>query len=180
TAFGRVHYEGYPQEEFVWQSTGGTDAFESKMSLVPLIFGTLKGTVYALLFAVPLGVMAAVYTAYFMGPRLQALVKPTIELMAGLPSVILGFLAGLWLAPRVATHLAGWLCFMVLLPVMTLGSAWLWRKMPVRYRARMTLGGEALLVIPVIALAWSVGMRPGRGMERSVMAGDISFWFFDV
>ncbi|MBI2200188.1 MAG: hypothetical protein HYU42_16575, partial [Candidatus Rokubacteria bacterium] len=53
TVFGKVWYEGYSTPEYVWQSTGGTDDFEAKLSLTPLIYGTLKGTVYALLFAVP-------------------------------------------------------------------------------------------------------------------------------
>ncbi|HEY6547121.1 MAG TPA: hypothetical protein VI589_04415, partial [Vicinamibacteria bacterium] len=51
--FGKVWYEGYSQPEYTWQSTGGTDDFETKFSLVPLIFGTIKGTAYALLFAIP-------------------------------------------------------------------------------------------------------------------------------
>src|SRR2546428_10211967 len=48
TLFGKVWYEGYSRPEYVWQSTGGTDDFEAKFSLTPLIFGTLKGTFYAL------------------------------------------------------------------------------------------------------------------------------------
>jgi len=68
TLFGRVWYEGYPRPEFVWQSTGATDDFESKLSLVPLIFGTIKATVYALLFAIPLGVLGALYTSQFVHP----------------------------------------------------------------------------------------------------------------
>ena len=45
TVFGKVWYEGYSKPEYVWQSTGGTDDFEAKFSLTPLIYGTLKGTV---------------------------------------------------------------------------------------------------------------------------------------
>ena len=56
--FGKVWYEGYEKPEYVWQSTGGTDDFEPKLSLTPLIYGTLKGTFYALLFAVPLAIPA--------------------------------------------------------------------------------------------------------------------------
>ena len=55
----------------MWQSTGGTDDFESKFSLTPLIFGTMKGTLYALLFAVPLALLAAVYVSEFMHPSHQ-------------------------------------------------------------------------------------------------------------
>ena len=51
--FGKVWYEGYEKPDYIWQSTGGSDDFEAKLSLIPLIFGTLKGAFYGLLFAVP-------------------------------------------------------------------------------------------------------------------------------
>ena len=85
--------------EYVWQSTGGTDDFEAKFSLTPLIFGTLKGTFYAMLFAVPIALLSALYASQFMHPTLKGVVKPVVEIMAALPSVVLGFIAGLWLAP---------------------------------------------------------------------------------
>ena len=97
--FGKVWCEGYPREEYVWQSTGGSDEFESKISLIPLVFGTAKGTLYAMLFALPLAILAAIYTSEFATPRVRGVVKPAVEVMASLPGVILGFLAGLWLAP---------------------------------------------------------------------------------
>ena len=53
--FGKVWYEGYAKPAHVWQSSGGTDDFEPKLSLTPLTSGTLKGTFYSLLLAIPLG-----------------------------------------------------------------------------------------------------------------------------
>ena len=95
-----VWYEGYPEPEHVWQSSGGTDDFEPKLGLMPLIFGTLKATLYSMLFGVPLALLAAIYTSEFLQPaRCARAVKPTIEIMASLPSVVLGFLAALVLAP---------------------------------------------------------------------------------
>ncbi len=105
--FGKIWYEGYDHPDYVWQSTGGTDDFEAKLSLTPLLFGTLKGTFYALLFAVPVALGAALYASQFMHPRLKAIVKPTVEIMAALPSVVLGFMAGLWLAPKVERVIPG-------------------------------------------------------------------------
>jgi phosphate transport system permease protein len=55
--FGKLWYEGYPEPSFTWQSSSGTDVFEPKYSLIPLIFGTIKATVYALLFAVPIALL---------------------------------------------------------------------------------------------------------------------------
>src|SRR5512145_1903215 len=103
--FGKVWYEGYAQPEYVWQSTGATDDFEPKFSLVPLVFGTIKGTLYAMLFAVPLAIMAALYTSQFAHPSIRQRIKPAVEVMAALPSVVVGFIAGLWLASRVELHL---------------------------------------------------------------------------
>ena len=81
TLFGKVWYEGYSQPAWVWQSTGGTDDFESKMSLAPLIFGTIKGALYALLFAVPMALLAALYVSEFMHPSVKAYVKPVVEII---------------------------------------------------------------------------------------------------
>lgn len=97
---GKIWYEGYDSPKWLWQSVGGTDDYESKLSLMPLVFGTLKGTLYALVFAVPVAVMAAIYTAHFMAPSVKRVVKPVMEIMASLPSVVLGFFGALYLAPR--------------------------------------------------------------------------------
>ena len=105
--FGSIWYEGYGGREHVWQSTGGTDEFEPKLSLVPLILGTAKGTLYALLFALPLAILAAIYTAEFASPRVQGLVKPSVEVMASLPSVILGFPRWLVAGPTPRIALVG-------------------------------------------------------------------------
>ena len=90
----KIWYEGYPEPDYVWQSTSASDEFEPKLSLVPLVFGTLKAALYGLMFAVPVALAGAIYTAYFMSSRMRGIVKPTIELMEALPTVILGFLAG--------------------------------------------------------------------------------------
>ena len=103
--------------EYVWQSTGATDDIEPKFSLVPLIFGTIKGTLYAMLFAVPLAVLAALYTSQFADPALRAKIKPTVEIMAALPSVVIGFLAGLYLASVVERNLVAVLLMMPLMPL---------------------------------------------------------------
>ncbi|PFN93116.1 phosphate ABC transporter permease, partial [Bacillus sp. AFS076308] len=99
--WSKVWYENYDEPKYVWQSTAANTDFEPKMSLSPLTFGTLKAAFYAMLLAAPLAVAAAIYTAYFMAPSLRCKVKPVIELMEAMPTVILGFFAGLFLAPYV-------------------------------------------------------------------------------
>ena len=74
---------------FIWQPVGNIP----KYSMIPLFVGTLKVTTVAMLVAVPLGIAAAVFSSEFAPPRLRELLKPTIELLAGIPSVVLGFFA---------------------------------------------------------------------------------------
>jgi phosphate transport system permease protein len=59
----------------------------------PLLLGTLKVTLIALLFATPVSILAAVYTAMFAKPWMREIIKPVIELLAGFPSVVIGFFA---------------------------------------------------------------------------------------
>ncbi|TBT22101.1 phosphate ABC transporter permease, partial [Vibrio parahaemolyticus] len=81
---------------------------------------------FAMLFSVPLAVLGAIYTAYFMSPRMRRVVKPSIELMEALPTVIIGFLAGLWFAPIVEDHLITVVVMLFVLPLSTMVMGGLW------------------------------------------------------
>jgi phosphate transport system permease protein len=74
---------------FTWQPVGDVP----KYSMVPLFAGTLKVTAVAMAVAVPVGVASAVFSSEFAPHRLREVLKPTIELLAGIPSVVLGFFA---------------------------------------------------------------------------------------
>jgi phosphate transport system permease protein len=178
--FGKVWYEGYAQPEYVWQSTGATDDFESKFSLVPLIFGTIKGTVYAMLFAVPLAVLAALYTSQFADPWLRALIKPSVEIMAALPSVVIGFLAGLYLASMVERNLVAVLVSLPLMPLMGTAGVVLWRLLPRGVRGRLTAGAELVLIIPLLLFAVWVAVQIGPAVESWIFAGDARLWLRDA
>ncbi|HEY0370606.1 MAG TPA: phosphate ABC transporter permease subunit PstC, partial [Thermoanaerobaculia bacterium] len=78
----------------VWQPTSDIP----KLSLIPLLLGTLKATLVGLLFACPVGVSAALFSAEFAPPRLREVLKPLVELLAGIPSVVMGFFALIVLA----------------------------------------------------------------------------------
>jgi phosphate transport system permease protein len=69
-----------------------------RYGLVPLFFGTLKVTLIAILFAAPIAILAALYTALFAPARIREYIKPAIELLAGFPSVVIGFFALMILA----------------------------------------------------------------------------------
>ncbi|PLC56317.1 ABC transporter permease subunit [Photobacterium carnosum] len=146
----KVWYEGYAEPDYVWQSTSASDEFEPKLSLVPIVFGTLKAAVYSMFFAIPLALAGAIYTAYFMSNKVRRVIKPTVELMEALPTVILGFLAGVWLAPIVEQYLAGIALGIVLLPLAIIVVGWSWSMLPGQWRSRVPNGFHIALLIPVI------------------------------
>ncbi|MEM1072456.1 MAG: ABC transporter permease subunit [Planctomycetota bacterium] len=118
--FSPMLFEGQLQTQYVYQASGATDAAEPKLSLVPLIFGTIKATVVSMLFATPIAVLAAIYTSEFLSKRVRGVVKPMIETMASLPSVVLGFVAAMVVAPFVAEHLSVVLASFVVVPLLVL------------------------------------------------------------
>lgn len=178
--FGKVHYEGYDAPDYIWQSTGGTDDFEGKFSLVPLIVGTLKGAFYGLLFAIPVAVLSALYTSQLMSPRLRGIVKPTIEIMAALPSVVIGFLAGLWLAPRLEEIMIGVLLAPLVVPAAIVLAVLLWTKLPRTVRLKVPEGWEISLLIPLVLAAFWLSLQLGPLVEATFLNGNYKQWVFDV
>ncbi|MDT8439435.1 MAG: ABC transporter permease subunit [Wenzhouxiangellaceae bacterium] len=178
--WGKVWYEGRQDPEYVWQASSGADSFEPKYSMVPLTIGTLKAALFAMLFAMPLAIAGAIYTAYFMAPRLRGYVKPTIEVMEALPTVILGFLAGLWLAPFLENHIPAVFSVLLGLPLAMLLAAWLFTLLPLAWRRSIPPGWEAVMLMPVIVLTvWSlVSLSPL--IEIWFFDGSMRQWFTDI
>ncbi len=159
--FAKIWYEGQDEPKFLWQSTGGSDDFEPKLSLIPLIVGSFKGTLYALLFAVPIALLAAIYTSQFLNPGLKRVIKPGIEIMASLPSVVLGFLAALWLAPLIEDQIPAVLAVCVGIPLSAVLIGYLWNLLPIRIRILIPKGWEFVIFVPLIVivsmLTWKLG-----------------------
>jgi phosphate transport system permease protein len=174
--FGKVWYEGYSRPEYVWQSSGATDEFEPKLSLVPLVFGTMKATVYAMLFALPVAVLAALYTSQFTDPRIRAKIKPTVEIMAALPSVVIGFLAGLYLASAVERQLTAVFLMVPLLPLAGMSGVWIWRLLPTRVTRQLRPGTELALILPLLLAAAWLALVAGPAVERLAFGGDTRAW----
>ena len=168
-----VWYEGYPDPQYTWQSTSGSDDFEPKFSLVPISFGTIKAAAYAMLFAVPIGLAAAVYTAYFMSPGVRKVVKPTVEIMEALPTVILGFLAGLWLAPIVESYLPGIVAVIILVPLAIVLFALLASRLPTNLRNQFTDGRAALILIPLVILVGWFAFELSPWVENAWFGGNV-------
>jgi len=96
--FKQQYYEGR-EPKWSWQPNSEVP----KYSLLPLFLGTLKAAIVAMLFAVPLAVGAAIYSSEFASRRAREIIKPVIELLAGIPSVVLGFFALIVLASILQT-----------------------------------------------------------------------------
>ena len=174
--WSKVWYENYDEPKYVWQSTAANTDFEPKMSLAPLTFGTLKAAFYAMLLAAPLAVAAAIYTAYFMAPSLRRKVKPVIELMEAMPTVILGFFAGLFLAPYVEGHLPGIFSLLMLLPIGILVAGFAWSRLPESIRLRVPDGWESMILIPVILFIGWLSLYMSPFMEAWFFGGDMRLW----
>jgi phosphate transport system permease protein len=174
--WGKVWYEGYQEPTYTWQSSAANNDFEPKYSLMPLAFGTLKAAFYAMLMAVPLAICGAIYTAYFMAPALRRKIKPVIELMEALPTVILGFLAGLFFAPFLEENLVATFSILVVLPVGILLFAYLWSRLPQQIRWLVPEGWQPLILIPVVVfLAWfCLALSPI--VELNVFDGNVIGW----
>jgi len=167
-----VWYEGYPEADYVWQSTSASDDFEPKLSLVPISFGTIKAALYAMLFAVPIAIAGAIYTAYFMPPKLRKLVKPTVETMEALPTVILGFLAGLWLAPIVEEYLPFVFMIIFVVPLSIVLFAFAHHNLPKKWRNFLNEEYSTLMLIPIILLASAACYGLSPVVEAQFMGGD--------
>jgi len=178
TLFLPVHYEGYGSAKWVWQTTGGSDASEPKLSLWPLVFGTLKATLYALVFSVPLALMAAVWVSQLAPVRLQTVIKPTLELMAAVPSVVVGFLAALWLAPRLEAALLSAIVGTAALPLSVLVALALWRIAPAGLRRRVPMGGElVVLAISAVGVVTAAVLLTDP-VESALFGGDFQRFLF--
>jgi phosphate transport system permease protein len=175
TLFGRVWYESYDAPRYEWQTSGSSSASEPKMSLVPLVFGTLKATTFSMLFAVPLALLAAISTSEFLHRNVRSKFKPAIELLASLPSVVLGFVAAQVIAPFVADQITGLLCALVTAPMALLIGAHLWQLVPRETALRFHRVRIAALVICLPA-GVVLGLALGPTVERWLFNGDIRVW----
>jgi phosphate transport system permease protein len=174
TLWRPVWYEGYAKPTFTWQSSAAADFFEPKISLPPLVFGSLKGTFYSMLFALPISLLAAMYVSHLMDPRWRSVIKPIVELMAGLPSVIVGFIAALVLAPILERNLLG--VFVVLPLFFIFLGASLLLLTPLRDRLS---GREFLVLLPMGLVSVLLAFQLGSFIEVRFFESHFDLWLFE-
>jgi phosphate transport system permease protein len=91
-------YEGYQVTQYFWQ-TETSEGGQEKYGVPLLIWGTIKGAFWAMFFSAPLAILTALFIAEFCPPGARTVVKSSIELMAGIPTVVVGFVAFVTLSP---------------------------------------------------------------------------------
>lgn len=170
-----VWYEGYAEPLNMWQSSSSKTEDELKFSLFPLVSGTFKATFYSMLFGAPLALLAAVYTSEFSTRRTRMLVKPTVEMMASLPSVVLGFLAALVFAPVVEEVVPACLASVFTVPFTILLGAFVWQVMPQAFTLRLQ-PYRLWFLAPVLILGIFLAYRLGPSIEAWLFLGNIKFW----
>jgi len=180
TLFGKVWYESYKEPAYVWQSSSGSDDFEPKFSITPLLFGTLKGTFYAMLFAIPLAIMGAVYVSQFTCGFFKNTIKPTVEIMASIPSVVIGFLIALWLAPIMEHGIVSFFTACLLIPSFFLLFMMYWQHASDTSETirHMRKGYEFLILVPIILLAAGISIYLGPYIEQILFNGDFKQWLY--
>jgi phosphate transport system permease protein len=177
--FGKVWYENYDEPAFVWQSSSANDDSEAKFSFIPLVFGSLKGTFYALLFAVPVALLGALYTSQFTSFETRSIIKPAVEVMAAIPSVVIGFLAALWLAPRIERAIVAVFLYALALPLSLVLFLAVWNRLRgLRLAKRVERGYEFLVAVPILLLAALLATAAAPGVERALFQGDFKLWLF--
>lgn len=175
----RVWYENYPEPAYVWQSSSAEESYQAKFSLIPIIFGTLKAAGYAMLFAVPLSLAGAIYTAYFMSAGLRRVVKPAIEMMGAFPTVVIGLIAGIWLAPVIERYLTGILLLPPLLALTILWCGWGSARWSAKTQRQLPAGWDVVVLLPVILLTGWLALWLGPPLAVWVLGMPLHEWLGD-
>jgi phosphate transport system permease protein len=157
----------------MWQPVGDIP----KYGILPLLVGTLKVVLVAMAFAVPIGVAAAVFASEFAPARVREALKPMVELLAGIPSVVLGFFALIVLASwvqsitgavsRLNALNAGFALGLGIIPTIFSVCEDALRAVPRSYReASLALGASRW------ATAWNVTLpAAGAGVSAAILLG---------
>ena len=178
--WGRVWYGGYERPAHVWHPGGEGIGALSKYGLTPLLWGTFKAALYGMLIAVPVAIGAAIYTGYFLPQRLRNRVKPAIELLEAFPTVVLGFVAGLWLAPLLSDYLLFLIIVplvLIVLPLLLAASHAIAQRLSSRFRRRPPRIAilVAAYLITCVGIFWWV-----PSLEWSLFGGTLGDFLLEI
>lgn len=171
-----VQYEGYGEPGYYWQPVAASDGFEAKLSLVPLLMGTLKAALVGLVFAIPVAIGAAVFVGYYLPSRRREQIKPFIELIASFPTVVVAGLVGLWFAPRLTDSLPEIMGAVLIIPLAMVTIFLILHRLP---RASGRIGSvkiRPLVLLPALVLVLSAGAGFGHWAEQWIFQGSLLMW----
>ena len=177
--------------DFLFGTEWASTAAEPKFGILPFILTSIYGTAGAIVLGVPVGFMTAVFLAKVAPPRLASLVRPAVDLLAGIPSVVYGLIGMMVLVPavRVAFHLpdgASLFCAILVLAVMILPSIisvseTALKAVPKEYEeASLALGAthiETVFRVSVPAASsgmLGIGRAIGEAMAVIMVAGNVA------
>lgn len=144
-------------DEFLFGTTWRPTASEPRFGLLPMILGSVYVTTGAALIGVPIGILTAVFMANYCPPRLYKVLKPSVSLMASIPSIVYGFFALQFLVPIIRDRVGGtgysMLTAMILLAIMILPTV-------------IELSESALRAVPKSYYEGSIAL--GATQERSI------------
>ncbi len=176
TLFGRVHFEGYEAPVRAWQPAAGAEGYEGKYSFLPLLMGTLRAAVLAMLVALPVAIGAAVFTGFFMPERLRDRIKTAIELIAAFPTVVVGAVFAILLGPFVIDSLAQLVGLFLLPPVGIALLGIFWRAFPIFANQPRWLFALPVVLLPVFFSLALLGYQAGDWFEQAFLGGSVLHW----
>lgn len=168
-----VHYEGYEEPGYFWLPLPASEEAEPKYSLAPLLFGTFKGAVLALIFAVPLSMGAAIYVGFFVSEIQRRRIRPTIELLTAFPTVVLGAIGLFWVAPYFEYFLAGLIGVAVVFPLLATLAFFLLRSGGLRILRLGALDDWPLKLLPMVFVILIVGAWCGVSTASTLPGGSL-------
>lgn len=168
-----VHYGGYEEPGYFWLPLPASEEAEPKYSLAPLLFGTFKGAVLALIFAVPLSMGAAIYVGFFMSEIQRRRIRPTIELLTAFPTVVLGAIGLFWVAPYFEYFLAGLIGVVVVFPLLATLAFFLLRSGGLRIVRLDALDDWPLKLLPMVFVILIVGGWCGVSVASTLPGGSL-------
>ena len=183
-----IEYEGYPSEAYLWLPLPSAQRAEPKYSVVPLIFGTLKAALLALLFSVPLSLGCAIYVGCFMSEAQRQRVRPAIDMLTAFPTVVLGAIGLFWLAPRFGEFLSALIGVIALFPILAILGVFVVRGLGWQWVRHDALDDWPLRLLPLVLLVIAVGAAaglsgaarlPGGSLEAYLLSSGVSISYFN-
>ncbi|MBU1189975.1 MAG: ABC transporter permease subunit [Gammaproteobacteria bacterium] len=166
------HYQGEAQASWQWEPQPGSQA-RARLSLLPLLSGTFKAALLGMLIALPLSLLGAVYTALLLPQRWRERIKPMVEMLESLPTVILGFIGALWLAPLLQQHLLSLWLLLLLMPLTLALTGYYWSStLKLRVAAAFRGVFPYLLFALQLLLLFALGML----LQQVWFGGSFSAW----